>query len=89
MEHGQKLIKIMTIKFKPLSIRRRGFLLFYSNTLTFIVALEWWKQIKEEMSYLVELEKIIADNQDITQLVRKLEEDEWRKKNDAVEDLPF
>jgi hypothetical protein len=53
------------------------------------IALEWWKQIKKEMSYLVELEKIIADNQDITQMVRELEEDEWRKKNEDMYDLPF
>jgi hypothetical protein len=53
------------------------------------IALEWWKQIKKEMFYRAELEKIIADNQDITQLVKELEEDEWRKKNDAMNDLPF
>jgi hypothetical protein len=53
------------------------------------VALEWWKQIQKEMSYQLELENIIADGEEITQLVKELEEDEWRKKNDDMNDLPF
>lgn len=53
------------------------------------VALEWWKQIKKEMSYHAVLEKVIVDGEEITQLVKDLEEDEWRKKNDDINDLPF
>lgn len=52
------------------------------------VAFLWWKQIKKEMSYLVELEKVIADNQDITQLVIDLEKLEWKTAEDNW-DLPF
>lgn len=38
------------------------------------VALEFWKQIKKEMSHRAELEKVIVDgDQDITQMVIDLE----------------
>lgn len=44
------------------------------------VALDWWKQIKREMSYRVELEKVIINgDQDITELVKELENQEWRR----------
>lgn len=52
------------------------------------IAFLWWKQIKKEMSYQLELEKIIADNQDITQLVIDLEKLEWKTIEDNW-DLPF
>lgn len=43
------------------------------------VALEWWKQIKKEASYHAELIKVIVDSErDITQLVKDLEEKEWK-----------
>ncbi|MEH7503313.1 hypothetical protein V7152_15090 [Neobacillus drentensis] len=52
------------------------------------VALDFWKQIKKEMSYRAQLEKVIADgDQDITQLVIALEEQEWNKSMD--DNLPF
>lgn len=52
------------------------------------VALDFWKQIKKEMSYRAELEKVIANgDQDITQLVIDLEEHEWNKTMN--DDLPF
>jgi len=52
------------------------------------VALELWKQIKKEMSHRAELEKVMVDgDQDITQLVMDLEDQEWNKSmNDT---LPF
>lgn len=38
------------------------------------IALNWWKQIKREMSYWAELEKVIINgDQDITELVLNLE----------------
>jgi hypothetical protein len=53
------------------------------------IALEWWKQIKKEMSYHAELEKISANGKDITQLVKDLEENEWKNALDDNLDLPF
>jgi hypothetical protein len=51
------------------------------------VALQWWKELKREMSYRAELEVVTADGKDITQLVKDLEEQEWEK---ALNDtLPF
>lgn len=37
------------------------------------VAYEFWKWIKKEHPYSCELEKVIANGEDITQLVKKLE----------------
>lgn len=37
------------------------------------VAYEWWKQIKRESYVNLELDKVIADGEDITQLVKELE----------------
>ncbi|MEH7484761.1 hypothetical protein V7157_27560 [Neobacillus drentensis] len=52
------------------------------------VALDFWKQIKKEMSYHAELEKILAfGDQDITQLVIDLEKEEWNKSMN--DNLPF
>ncbi|WHY64695.1 hypothetical protein [Neobacillus sp. SuZ13] len=52
------------------------------------VALDFWKQIKKEMSYHAQLENVIADgNQDITQQVIALEEQEWNKSMN--DNLPF
>jgi hypothetical protein len=42
------------------------------------VALEWWKQLKKETSYRAALEKVTADGNDITQLVKDLEQEEWK-----------
>ncbi|MFJ5713099.1 hypothetical protein [Neobacillus sp. NPDC093127] len=54
------------------------------------VALQFWKQIKKDMSYHVELEKVIVEgNQDITQLVKDLEKHEHLKAIAESEDLPF
>lgn len=52
------------------------------------VALAFWKQIKKETSYRGILEKVLADGEDITELVRNLEKDEWRKIEDNF-NLPF
>ena len=52
------------------------------------VALSFWKQIKRELSYRAELEKVIMNgDQNITQLVQELEEHEWNSK--LKDDLPF
>ncbi|NRD80150.1 hypothetical protein HPT25_22700 [Bacillus sp. BRMEA1] len=55
------------------------------------VAYEWWKQIKKETSYHAQLERVIAiGDQNITDLVLKLEEEEWNKRDFIAEDyLPF
>jgi hypothetical protein len=37
------------------------------------VAFEWWKQIKREMPYGGELEKITVDGEDITEKVKEME----------------
>ncbi|MDQ0975895.1 glycerol-3-phosphate dehydrogenase [Neobacillus niacini] len=37
------------------------------------VAYEWLRQIKREMPYYEEVEKILADGEDITDLIKKLE----------------
>jgi hypothetical protein len=51
------------------------------------VALEWWKELKKEASYRATLEKVTADGEDITQLVKDLEEEE--SNNALNDDLPF
>jgi exonuclease III len=52
------------------------------------IALDFWKEIKKEMSHRAKLEKVIVDgDQDITHLVIDLEKEEWHK---SMEDnLPF
>ena len=53
------------------------------------VALDFWKQIKKEMSYHAKLEKVIVDgDKDITDLVQELEKSEWRNVENHW-DLPF
>jgi hypothetical protein len=37
------------------------------------VALEFWKRIKSEITVEIELEQVIADGEDITELVKQLE----------------
>lgn len=55
---------------------------------TEIIALNWWKQIKREVSYHAELIKVIVDSErDITQLVMDLENQKW--KNAMNDNLPF
>ncbi|WHY75695.1 hypothetical protein QNH20_16365 [Neobacillus sp. WH10] len=52
------------------------------------VALQFWKQINKELSYRAELEKVIVEgDQDITQLVKELEIEEWNKSMN--DNLPF
>jgi hypothetical protein len=51
------------------------------------VALEWWKELKKETSYRAVLDKVVADGEDITDLVRNLEEEEHQKA--LSDDLPF
>jgi RNA 3'-terminal phosphate cyclase len=51
------------------------------------VALEWWKELKKETSYRAALEKVTADGEEITQLVKDLEEEELN--NALNDDLPF
>jgi len=54
------------------------------------IALEWWKQIKREMSYHAQLEKVIINgDQDITELVLALEKQDRIKQFYSAEDLPF
>ncbi|CRK83413.1 hypothetical protein [Neobacillus massiliamazoniensis] len=54
------------------------------------VALEFWQQIQKDMSYHAVLEKVILNGElDITEKVMEFEILEWRKKNEAVDDLPF
>lgn len=54
-----------------------------------LIALNWWKQIKKEMSYHAELEKVIINrDQDITQQIKDLEIQEWRNIEDKW-NLPF
>jgi hypothetical protein len=51
------------------------------------VALEWWKHLKKETYYRAQLSTVLADGQDITQLVKDLEQEELRKA--MQDDLPF
>lgn len=52
-------------------------------------AFGFWKHIKKEMSYRAQLEKVIVDgDKDITELVKELEESEWRNIEDNW-NLPF
>jgi hypothetical protein len=51
------------------------------------VALEWWKELKKETSYRAVLDKVVADGEDITDLVRNFEEEEHQKA--LSDDLPF
>ncbi|MEH7093920.1 hypothetical protein [Neobacillus vireti] len=51
------------------------------------VAYQFWKDIKKEMPYNVELEEVLAAGEDVTQQVKELERQELlRIMND---DLPF
>lgn len=51
------------------------------------VALEFWKSIKKDMPYPVELEEVVAAGEDILELVKELERQELLKiMND---ELPF
>jgi hypothetical protein len=52
------------------------------------VALEWWKNLKKETSYRAKLDKVFADGNDITDLVKDLEEKEWRN-TEGMDYLPF
>lgn len=38
-----------------------------------VVAFEWWNQIRREMPYGGELEKVTADEEDITEKVKEME----------------
>lgn len=52
------------------------------------IALEFWKQIKNDMSHHAQLEKVIVDgDQELTERVIALEEQEWNKSMD--DNLPF
>jgi guanylate kinase len=52
------------------------------------VALDLWRNIKKEMSYHAHLDKIILNgDQDITEAVKELEEQMWRKRME--DNLPF
>jgi hypothetical protein len=52
------------------------------------VALDFWQQIKKEMSYHAVIEKIICNgDQVITQLMIDLEKEEWNKSMN--DNLPF
>lgn len=54
------------------------------------IALDFWRQIQKDMSYHAIFEKVICNNEDITQLVNDLEKEERKKKDDiADESLPF
>lgn len=37
------------------------------------LAFEWWRQIKREMPYGAELQKVIADGEDITEIIKEKE----------------
>jgi hypothetical protein len=50
-----------------------------------VIAFKWWKQIKKEMSYRAELEKVTANGEEITVLVQGLED---KALNNNL-DLPF
>jgi hypothetical protein len=50
-----------------------------------VIAIMFWKQINKEMSYRAKLEKVTANGEDITQLVKDLE----GKENMNDLDLPF
>ncbi|MEY2196947.1 hypothetical protein AB7942_30210 [Neobacillus sp. BF23-41] len=51
------------------------------------VALDFWKEIKKELSYRVELEQVFAGGEDITELVKRLERHELH--NVFNDNLPF
>ncbi|SDM16905.1 hypothetical protein [Bacillus sp. OK048] len=54
------------------------------------IALDFWKQIKKELSYRAALEKVLCNGDDITQLVKDLEKAERKKIDDIANDyLPF
>jgi hypothetical protein len=38
------------------------------------VAFEWWKKIRRDMPYGGELEKVLADGEDITEKVKELDQ---------------
>lgn len=53
------------------------------------VALDFWQQIKKEMSYRAELEKVVANgDRDITQLVKEIEKQNMLKIMNE-DNLPF
>jgi hypothetical protein len=38
-----------------------------------VIAFEWWRKIKREMPFGAELEKVIADGEDITEVIMEME----------------
>jgi hypothetical protein len=51
------------------------------------VAYDFWKSIKKEMPYRVELEEVFAAGEDVTQQIKELEKQELL--NTMKDDLPF
>lgn len=39
------------------------------------VAFEWWKQVRREMPFGGDLEKVTANGEDITEIVKKMDRD--------------
>jgi hypothetical protein len=69
-------------------ISQSGSFPIYRGQKTERVALLWWKELNKETSYRAVLEKVIADGNDITKLVKNLEQEELKKIEDNF-DLPF
>lgn len=68
---------------------QRGLFELKGRTVDYI-ALQFWKQVKKDLSYNVELEKIIVEgDKDITDSVLELEKQEQLKAYKATDDLPF
>jgi hypothetical protein len=51
------------------------------------VALKWWKELKKEAGYRAELQRVLSDGNDVTELVKNLEEEELN--NTLNDNLPF
>lgn len=51
------------------------------------IALQFWQDIKKEMSYHVDLEEVLAAGEDITEKVKELEKQQF--KHIINDDLPF
>lgn len=44
-----------------------------------VVAFDWWRKIRRDMPFGAELEQIIADGEDITDLVKELEKETYQQ----------
>lgn len=82
------IIQIHFISIDKSRAYRQGEFRIYGNR-TEQAAFTFWKQIKKESPIELALEKVLVEKEDVTDLVKALEEQEWSKLDNNINDLPF